>query len=32
MTVRHDLDKFTEGKDVVLTLADSRILDEGIEL
>merc|ERR1712141_606065 len=28
MTVQHDLDKFTEGKDVVLTLADSRILDE----
>ena len=29
MTVRHDLENFAEGRDVILTLADSRILDEG---
>ena len=28
MTVRHDLENFQEGRDVILTLADSRILDE----
>jgi len=28
MTVRHDLEQFAEGRDVILTLADSRILDE----
>merc|ERR1712130_991348 len=28
MTVEHSLDKFTEGRDVVMTLKDSRILDE----
>lgn len=28
MTVRHDLENFTEGKDVILTLDDARILDE----
>ena len=29
MTVRHDLENFQEGRDVILTLADSKILDEG---
>ena len=28
MTVRHDLENFQEGRDVILTLADSRILEE----
>lgn len=28
MTVRHDLEHFTEGKDVILTLDDAKILDE----
>jgi len=31
MTVRHDLEHFTEGKDVILTLDDAKILDEGNE-
>ena len=31
MTVRHDLENFTEGKDVILTLDDAKILDEGNE-
>ena len=28
LTVKHDIDRFGEGRDVILTLADSKILEE----